>query len=223
MLSSFSHVDTWIFDLDETLYPPETPLFPQIERRMTAWISDHLAVPEAEADRMRRGWWEVHGTSLAGLMADHGIRPEPFLSYVHDVDMAHLDPAPELRARLLDLPGRRIVHTNGTEDYAARVLARRGLSDAFDAVYGVETTEHRPKPEADAYDRVERADGYDPARAGDGRGRRAEPRRAACARHRHRARRTGRGRRAACALPCPGRGGVPPGHPVRWSLTPLPG
>ena len=165
MTPAFHHVETWIFDLDETLYPPSTPLFPQIERRMTLWIARHLHVAEAEADAMRRGWWERHGTSLAGLMIEHDVDPAPFLSDVHAVDLSGLAPDPELRAAIAALPGRRIVHTNGPADYAGRVLEARGLSGLFGAVHGIETTAHVPKPDAAAYHAVETADGYDPARA----------------------------------------------------------
>ena len=165
MHPAFAHVRTWIFDLDETLYPPATPLFPQIERRMTRWIARHLDVTEAEADRLRRGWWERHGTTLAGLMADYGVDPAPFLAQVHDVDLQGLAPDAALRDALAALPGRRIVHTNGTRRYALRVLAARGLAGLWDAVHGVEEMAHVPKPDPAAYDAVEAADGYDPATA----------------------------------------------------------
>ena len=165
MPTGFDHVETWIFDLDETLYPPSTPLFPQIERRMTLWIANHLGVTEAQADAMRRGWWEVHGTSLAGLMAEHDIDPAPFLADVHDVDLSHLTAGPDLSCAIAALPGRRIVHTNGPAAYADRVLRARGLQDAFHAVYGIETSSLVPKPNATAYDAVEAIEGHDPARA----------------------------------------------------------
>ena len=165
MHPDFAHVTTWIFDLDETLYPPSTPLFPQIERRMTGWIRDFLDIDEAEADRMRRGWWEKHGTSLAGLMADHGIDPAAFLEDVHDVDLSGLRPDPALREAIAALPGRRIVHTNGTARYAARVIEARGLGGIWDAVHGIDEAGHVSKPGRAAYDAVAALDGYDPDRA----------------------------------------------------------
>ena len=157
------HVATWVFDLDETLYPPATPLFPQIERRMGRWIVDLLGVTEAEADRLRHSWWERHGTTLAGLMEEHGIDPDPFLRDVHDVDLSVLDPDPRLRAALAALPGRRVIHTNGTADYALRVLDARGLGGLWDAVWGIEHAGHAPKPQAENYDAVWARDGLDPA------------------------------------------------------------
>ncbi|WP_255588385.1 pyrimidine 5'-nucleotidase [Jannaschia pagri] len=165
MDTRFAHIDTWVFDLDETLYPPGASLFPQIETRMTRWIQDFLRVDAAEADRLRSQWWHDHGTSLAGLMADHGVAPEPFLEDVHDVDFGGLSPDPILAGLIDALPGRKIVFTNGTADYARNVLAARGLTGIWDAVHGVEHAGYVPKPQRAAYDRVFARDGLTPQRA----------------------------------------------------------
>jgi putative hydrolase of the HAD superfamily len=163
---AFAHVTTWVFDLDETLYPPSTPLFPQIERRMTGWIMAELGVDRAEADRLRHRWWHDHGTTLAGLMEEHGTDPDPFLADVHDIDLSVLSPDLELRAAISALPGRRVIHTNGTADYALRVLAARGLDGLWDAVHGIEHSDgHVPKPHAANYAATHARDGLDPARA----------------------------------------------------------
>ena len=165
MRAGFDHVTTWIFDLDETLYPPTTPLFPQIEARMTAWIAADLALSPEDADRLRDRLWSRHGTTLAGLMREHGIDPHPFLRDVHDVDFSVLAPDADLRAALAALPGRRIVFTNGTVPYALRVLEARGLAGLWDAVYGVEEAGMHPKPDRTAYEAVFARDGLDPRRA----------------------------------------------------------
>ena len=159
---SFSHVRHWVFDLDNTLYPPEARLFDQISLRMTAWVMRMLDVDHAEADRLRAAYWRDHGTTLNGLMQVHGIDPWPFLRDVHDVSMAALVPDPALTEAIRALPGRRIVYTNGDAEYAGRVLAARGLTGMFDAVYGSEHADWRPKPERAAFDRVFAADGVDP-------------------------------------------------------------
>lgn len=161
---AFSHVSHWVFDLDNTLYPPSARLFDQIEVRMTAWVMDALKVERAEADRLRRHYWQLYGTTLAGLMHEHGLDPAPYLVDVHDIDMGQLTPDPGLRAGIAALPGRRIVYTNGSAPYAERVLAARGLSGLFDAVYGVEHAGFRPKPERAAFEAIFAADGLDPAR-----------------------------------------------------------
>ena len=160
--ADFSHVRAWVFDLDNTLYPPAARLFDQIEVRMTTYVMDALGVSQAEADRLRVHYWATHGTTLAGLMREHDIDPAPYLEDVHDISLDHLDPDPILAARIRALPGRRIVYTNGCAPYAERVLAARGLSDLFDAVYGVEHADFHPKPDHNAFARVFGRDGLDP-------------------------------------------------------------
>lgn len=150
----FSHVTSWVFDLDNTLYPPQMRLFDQIERRMTAFVQDSLGVTETEANRLRQQYWHRYGTTLAGLMEVHGIDPGPYLTDVHDIDFSVLSPDPVLRARIEALPGRKIVYTNGCAPYAENVIRGRGLSGIFDAVYGVEHANFRPKPERDAFETI---------------------------------------------------------------------
>lgn len=159
---AFSHVSAWVFDLDNTLYPPEARLFDQIEVKMTAWVADTLGVTEAEADRLRRKYWAQYGTTLAGLMEEHGVDPAPYLTHVHDIDLTHLEQDTDLRAHIATLPGRRIVYTNGSEPYARRVIEARGLAGLFDAVYGVEHAGFRPKPERAAFETVFATDGLTP-------------------------------------------------------------
>ncbi|MGV8954395.1 MAG: pyrimidine 5'-nucleotidase, partial [Cypionkella sp.] len=161
----FSHVSAWVFDLDNTLYPPQFRLFDQIEVRMTAWVMQALKVGRTEADRLRQHYWDTYGTTLAGLMREHDIDPAPYLTDVHDIDFTVLPRDPDLAARIRDLPGRRIVYTNACEPYAHRVLEARGLTGLFDAVYGVEHAGFRPKPEAAAFETIFAIDGLTPATA----------------------------------------------------------
>ncbi|MEI4231443.1 pyrimidine 5'-nucleotidase [Roseovarius sp. D22-M7] len=161
----FCHVDTWVFDLDNTLYPPSARLFDQIDTRMTDYIMTALRIDRAAADTLRADYWRDHGTTLAGLMQVHDLDPGPYLTAVHDISLDHLDPDPGLRAAIARLPGRRIVHTNGSAPYAERVIDRRGLSGVFDAVYGVEHAGYRPKPESRAFEAVLARDGRHPSRA----------------------------------------------------------
>ena len=161
----FSHVRGWVFDLDNTLYPPEMRLFDQVDQRITGFVMRATGLPRDQADRLRKRYWREYGTTLAGLMAVHGVEPEGYLAEVHDIDFTVLRPDPDLRARIAALPGRRIVHTNASAPYARRVLQARGLSDLFHAVYGVEHAGYRPKPRREAHEAVLQADGIDPARA----------------------------------------------------------
>ncbi|SLN50678.1 haloacid dehalogenase-like hydrolase [Roseovarius albus] len=161
----FTHVDTWVFDLDNTLYPPRVKLFDQIETRMTQYVMEQLQVPRDEADRIRYNYWRTHGTTLAGLMREHDLDPGPYLSHVHDICFDELEPDQDLRGRIDDLPGRKIVYTNGCAPYAQKVLERRGLGGAFDAVYGVENAGFLPKPERAAFEAIFTQDGVDPSKA----------------------------------------------------------
>jgi putative hydrolase of the HAD superfamily len=161
----FTHVTTWVFDLDNTLYPPEMGLFPQIEVKMTAWVMRNLGLARAEADALRRSYWHRYGTTLSGLMHEHGIQPFDYLADVHDVDFTVLRPAPDLALHIAALPGRKVVYTNADVPYARKVLAARGLTGLFDAVYGIEDAGFHPKPEASAFARIFARDGLDPTRA----------------------------------------------------------
>ena len=154
MKNAFDHVDTWVFDLDNTLYPPHMRLFDQIETRMVAYVMETLSVDRTTADKLRRDYWHAYGTTLAGLMAEHDIDPEPFMIDVHNIDFTVLSADPMLRDRIRSLPGRKIIYTNGSAPYAESVLSARGLSGLFDAIYGVEHAQYRPKPEAAAFERV---------------------------------------------------------------------
>jgi putative hydrolase of the HAD superfamily len=162
---AFSRVTTWVFDLDNTLYPPHMRLFDQIERRMTDWVMRALAVDRARADHLRAQYWATYGTTLAGLMQEHGVDPGPYLTEVHDIDFSVLAPDPALARAIADLPGRKVVYTNACAPYAEKVLAARGLEGLFDALYGVEEADFHPKPEARAFATVFAKDGLDPARA----------------------------------------------------------
>ena len=163
--ADFAHVESWVFDLDNTLYPPSVRLFDQIEARMTAYVMRALGVTRAAADRLRADYWQAHGTTLAGLMREHALDPDPYLVDVHDIDFSALSADPALADAIAALPGRRIVYTNGSAPYAQRVIAARGLDGLFDAVYGIEHAGYRPKPDRDAFETVFAADGLNAARA----------------------------------------------------------
>lgn len=156
---AFAHVETWIFDLDNTLYPPSMRLFDQIEVRMTNWVMQELSVSRPEADRLRKYYWQTYGTTLAGLMREHDIDPAPYLWDVHDISFDALSPDPDLATAIKALPGRKIVYTNGSAPYASRVIDARGLTGLFDAVYGIEHAEFQPKPEREAFETILNRDG----------------------------------------------------------------
>ncbi|KAF0677385.1 pyrimidine 5'-nucleotidase [Profundibacterium mesophilum] len=157
----FSHVTHWVFDLDNTLYAPELRLFDQIERKIVDYVMRSLRVDRIEADRLRHHYWRTYGTTLAGLMHEHGVDPDPYLVDVHDISLERLAAEPALAGAIAALPGRKIVYTNGSAPYARRVLEARGLDGLFDAVYGVENAGYKPKPDRAAFDAIWLLDGLD--------------------------------------------------------------
>ncbi|WP_319546920.1 pyrimidine 5'-nucleotidase [Ruegeria conchae] len=162
---AFTHVTQWVFDLDNTLYPPHMRLFDQIEVLMTDYVVQAIGVDRPEADRLRSHYWREYGTTLAGLMAEHDLDPDPYLHAVHQVDMSHMEPDSTLADHIRALPGRRIVYTNGSAPYAQRVLAARGLDGLFDAIYGIEHAGYRPKPQKAAFQAIFAQDGIEATQA----------------------------------------------------------
>lgn len=160
-----SRVDTWIFDLDYTLYPPACGLFGQIDQRMGQFIANLLGCDATEARRVQKMYFHDHGTTLAGLMHYHAIDPREFLDFVHDVDMTVLAQAPRLAEQIKALPGRRLIFTNGDQPYAEKVLAALELADCFEGMWDVIAMGYKPKPEPSAYHGLIGAFGFDPARA----------------------------------------------------------
>lgn len=160
-----SRIATWIFDLDNTLYPSSANLFVQIDERMGAYIGRLLACDPVEARRVQKSYFHEHGTTLSGLMRHHDIDPHEFLSYVHDVDMDVLAEDVRVIEGIARLPGRKLVFTNGDAPYAGRVLDRLGLGAAFEAIYDIHATDYVPKPDPRAYAGLCEAYGIDPSAA----------------------------------------------------------
>ena len=148
---SFDHVDTWVFDLDNTLYPSSCRLYLEVEQRMARYIMDELKLDLEGAHALRRRYFQEHGTTLRGLMNEYGIEPDRFLDYVHEIDVSAVQPAPALARALMALPGRKLVFTNGTRRHATRVLERLEIAGHFDAIHDIVAIEYRPKPNAAGY------------------------------------------------------------------------
>jgi putative hydrolase of the HAD superfamily len=151
MLARLSHIRNWIFDLDNTLYPASARLFDQIDAKMTGYIAERFGCDLAEAHRIQKGYFLGHGTTLAGLMAEHDVDPLHFLEIVHDIEMDVLEQNLPLAAAIAKLPGRKIVFTNADGPYAGRVLDRLGLGACFEAVHDIHAMDLTPKPQQSAY------------------------------------------------------------------------
>jgi putative hydrolase of the HAD superfamily len=163
MHSGLAHIRNWIFDLDNTLYPASANLFVEMDARIGSYVARHLKVDAEEARRIQKGYFHAHGTTLAGLMAEHDVDPHHYLADVHSLDMSVLVQNPPLAAALARLPGRKLLFTNADTSYAERVLERLGLGESFEAIHDVHAMAYRPKPEPDAYRGLCDAYGIDPA------------------------------------------------------------
>ncbi len=148
------HVEVWIFDLDNTLYPAACNLFDQIDRRMGEFIGRLLTVDRTEARVIQKSYFRQHGTTLRGLMLEHGLDPAEFLDYVHDIDLTPIPPNPDLDQALDRLPGRKLVFTNGSVPHAERVMARLGVAHHFEAVFDIVASDYVPKPDPAPYHRL---------------------------------------------------------------------
>lgn len=165
MHSALAHVEDWIFDLDNCLYPASTNLFALIDIRMGEYIQRLLACDPVEARGVQKRHFLEHGTTLAGLMRTHDVSPREFLDFVHDIDLARIAADPELVAALDRLPGRKFVFTNADEIYAGRVLDRLGLANAFDGMHDIHAMNYAPKPDPASYRALCDRFGIDPVRA----------------------------------------------------------
>jgi putative hydrolase of the HAD superfamily len=159
------HVRSWVFDLDDTLYPPESQFMRLIQQRINDYVVRTAGLPADEAMTVQKGYLRDYGTSLAGLMAHYRIDPHDFLAEVHDVPLDVLRPDPGLRAALERLDGPRIVFTNGSMAHARRVVEKLELSDLFDGLFSLEDADLIPKPDPRTFDRMTARFGLDPATA----------------------------------------------------------
>jgi putative hydrolase of the HAD superfamily len=144
-------IETWIFDLDNTLYPASCRLFDQIHARMTHFIADRLDLTLEAALTVQKTYFRAHGTTLRGLMTVDRVDPEDFLSFVHQVDLSGVPRDAVLIAALAALPGRKIVHTNGSHRHAERLLDHLGIAASFCGIVDIAAAGYQPKPELAGY------------------------------------------------------------------------
>jgi len=161
----FDKTTTWIFDLDNTLYPADCNLFAQVDKRMGEFIAQYLGVSLEQARHLQKTYYRQYGTTLCGLMQVHKLDPQPFLEYVHDIDLSVVPEHPELAAAIEKLPGQRLIFTNGSRRHAERVAEKLGVLHLFDGICDIAACEYVPKPSPDAFDRMIRRHGVEPEKA----------------------------------------------------------
>jgi putative hydrolase of the HAD superfamily len=160
----FGSVEAWVFDLDNTLYPHHL-LWQQVDDRIRSFIGEFLKVPQGEAFRIQKDYYKRYGTTMRGLMTEHGLEPDGFLEYVHQIDHSPLEPNPALGAALEKLPGRKLVLTNGTRKHADAVMKRLAVHEHFDGVFDIVAAELEPKPSPKTYERFLARHAVNPGKA----------------------------------------------------------
>lgn len=161
----FAHVDTWVFDLDNTLYPAGSDLWPQIDARITHYLADIFGLDGLSARALQKYYYQRYGTTLHGLMAEHAIDPHRFTAFVHDIDRTRLPVNPALGLAIAALPGRKLILTSGSRDHALKTTAQLGIGEAFEAIFDIASSDFVPKPDPATYDRFFADHAVDPARA----------------------------------------------------------
>lgn len=164
-LDGFDHVDAWIFDLDNTLYPHEAQVWPQVDARITLFLTDMFGIDGMSARALQKYYYHRYGTSLKGLMQEHAIDPKTFLDFAHDIDLNALLPDPDLGSAIAALRGRKLIMTNGTVAHAANIAGKLGFYHHFEAAFGIEEAGYIPKPEKAAFQRFFDLHQIEPARA----------------------------------------------------------
>jgi putative hydrolase of the HAD superfamily len=161
----FAQIDTWVFDLDNTLYPPHCDLWPRIDMRITQYMCDMFGLDGMSCRALQKYYYRQYGTTMHGLIAEHGISPDRYLDFVHDIDRSDIDPDEALASAIAALPGRRLILTNGSRDHALKTAEQLGLGGLFEEVFDIVAANLVPKPEPQAYMSFFEKHGVDPARA----------------------------------------------------------
>lgn len=161
----FGSVQTWVFDLDNTLYPHHLNLWQQVDVRIRDYIAEFLKVPHDQAFRIQKDYYKRYGTTMRGLMTEHGLKPDDYLEFVHQIDHSPLEPNPALGAALERLPGRKLILTNGTRKHADAVMKRLAVHEHFEDVFDIMAAELEPKPSPKTYERFLARHDVDPAKA----------------------------------------------------------
>src|SRR5690242_14747961 len=141
---AFDHVETWVFDLDNTLYPHHVNLWQQVDVRIRDFVANYLNITPDEAFRIQKDYYKRYGTTMRGMMTEHNISADDFLAYVHEIDHSPLEPNPLMGAAIAQLPGRKLILTNGSVAHAGAVLKRLGFADQFEAIFDIVAAELEP-------------------------------------------------------------------------------
>ena len=148
------NINTWIFDLDNTLYSADSGIFQQVHRLMGEFISKNLNVDLTEAKKLQSKYYKQHGTTLRGMIDNHGTNPDHFLEEVHKLDYSIVGPNDLLNKELKKLEGRKIIYTNANKKHVIDVLERINLTNFFDEIFDIKMANYIPKPEIKPYEQI---------------------------------------------------------------------
>jgi putative hydrolase of the HAD superfamily len=161
----FGGIETWVFDLDNTLYPHHLNLWQQVDDRIRAYIAGFLKVPHDQAFRIQKDYYKRYGTTMRGLMTEHGMKPDDYLEFVHQIDHSPLEPNPALGSAIEKLPGRKLILTNGTRKHADAVMKKLAVHEHFEDIFDIVAAELEPKPSKRTYERFLKLHNVDPHKA----------------------------------------------------------
>jgi putative hydrolase of the HAD superfamily len=157
---------TILFDLDDTLYPATSGLWPTLKARMSQYMVERMGIPEAEVPSLRERYFLTYGTTLRGLQANHEIDVEDYLAYVHDVRLDdYIRPDPAQQSVLASLATHNLIFTNADANHARRVLRTLAIEEYFEDVIDINRMEPYCKPSPEAFGLAMKAAGEsDPSR-----------------------------------------------------------
>ena len=140
------------FDLDDTLYDHGSGLWEVIRDRMNTFLQEHLHLSREDAVRLRQEYYQTYGTTLKGLLIEHNINVDAYLSYVHNVPLSkYLEPDPQIAAMLSTVDNAKFIFTNADEDHAKRVLDTLGILNLFQSLIDIRALKFHCKPDPIAY------------------------------------------------------------------------
>jgi putative hydrolase of the HAD superfamily len=123
---------TIFFDLDDTLYPASSGLWPTLKERMNQYMIERMNIPAEQVPELRAQYFRAYGTTLRGLQANHEIDVQDYLAYVHDVRLTdYIQPDVIQRSVLASLPTRNLIFTNADASHARRVLRALRIEEFF--------------------------------------------------------------------------------------------
>jgi putative hydrolase of the HAD superfamily len=164
-MDSLSHIDTWVFDLDNTLYPSDSDLWPKIDQRITLFLAHLFGLDGMSSRALQKYYYQRYGTTLRGLMEEHDIGPDDFLDFTHDIDRSSLLPNLALATAITALPGRKLILTNGSREHAFRTAEALGIEAMFEDIFDIAAADFVPKPQAATYERFFARHAVDPLRS----------------------------------------------------------